>query len=88
VGHLVSFRLAKAARFETPIYETNDHAPLAVVRIARGAAGLLPLAPLGVVPSARVGYGATPAQTATRTDRLKCADSGRSLDDDGAGFDP
>ena len=54
----MSLRLAKAARFETPIHETNDRAPLAVVRIARGAAGLLPLVPLGVVSSARVGYGA------------------------------
>lgn len=35
-----------------PIYEKNDRAPLAVVRIARGAAGLLPLVLLGAVPSA------------------------------------
>jgi hypothetical protein len=57
VGHFVSLRLAKAARLRRPIHETNDRAPLAVVWIARGAAGLLPLVPLGVVPSARVGYG-------------------------------
>jgi hypothetical protein len=62
--------LAKAARAETPIHETNDLAPLAVMRIARGAAGLPPVL-LGAVPSAIAASPIDPLAADQQSDRVE-----------------